>query len=107
MHAELFHPPLYYLLGATLILLSSRVSSFLTTFLVMRLWSVLLASLTVPAVFLLARELYDSRAFQQSVALLVVVFPGMYSGITRVCNDSLSLPIACFSSMLLLRSLKH
>ena len=104
---ESIQPPLYYYLGAPLFLLSSKVSSFLTTFLVMRLWSVLLASLTVPAVFLLARELYDSRAFQQSVALLVVVFPGMYSGITRVCNDSLSLPIACFSSMLLLRSLKQ
>ena len=107
---ESIQPPLYYYLSAPLFLLSSRISSFLTTFLVMRLWSVLLASLTVPVVFSLAREVNenrDSRAFQQGVALLVVVFPGMYPGITRVCSDSLSLPLACFCSMLLLRSLKR
>src|SRR5437667_11670714 len=75
---EAHQPPLYYLLTSPAFAVVSRLSSFLSTFLWMRLVSVAIASLVVPGSFFLSRAIlkYDTAAAR--VAASVVLFPGLY-----------------------------
>ena len=103
---ESHQPPLYYYLSAPMFSLFSSRLSFVHTFTAMRLFSVLLASLTVPALFFLARAaLKDSSGAANAVALLVL-FPGLYPSVTRVSNDALVLPLACWTLFCLVRFLE-
>jgi hypothetical protein len=103
---ESHQPPLYYLLAAPVFAVCSRYFSFVHTFSAMRLFSVLLASTIVPAMFLLAQAaLKDFRGAAGAVALLIV-FPGLYPSVTRVSNDALVLPLACWCLFSLIRLLE-
>src|SRR5688572_12613299 len=103
---ESHQPPLYYLVAAPVFLSSSRVLTFVDTFLVTRLWSVFLASLTIPGAFLLARTLFKDVAAAESVLVLIVLFPGFYPGIVRVTNDALAVPLACWAFYFLISYLE-
>jgi hypothetical protein len=104
---ESHQPPLYYLVTAPVFALASRVYAFPSTFLVTRLWSVAVASLVVPASFLLATAAFRQAALSEGVLLLVVLFPGLYPGVVRVSNDSLAVPLACFVFFFLIAFLKN
>jgi hypothetical protein len=100
-------PPLYYFLGAPLFAAVSRHFSFLHTFTAMRMFSILLASLVVPASFLLAQiSLKDFSGSANAVAL-VVLFPGLYPSVARVANDALALPLACWTLFFLISFLER
>jgi hypothetical protein len=91
---ESHQAPLYYLLTAPLFYAGSRLLSFSDTFLLIRLWSVLLASAVVPLSYLLAARLSASERTAALVPVLVALFPGIYPDIVRVSNDALAVPIA-------------
>ena len=91
---ESHQAPLYYVLAAPLFWLSARFLSLANTFLIIRLWSVVLASAVVPLSYLLARRVSPSSAVANGVAALVAMFPGLYPDVARVSNDALAIPLA-------------
>ena len=91
---ESHQAPLYYLLTAPLFYAGSRLLSFSDTFLLIRLWSVLLASAVVPLSYLLAARLSASEKTAALVPVLVALFPGIYPDVVRVSNDALAVPVA-------------
>jgi hypothetical protein len=93
---ERHQPPLYYLLTAPIFALAAHYLSFVNVFFVVRLWSVLIASLVVPGAYLLARGVFADFPWTKSILLLTVLFPGLYSGVVRVSNDALAVPVACW-----------
>jgi len=100
---ESHQAPLYYVLTAPIFLLCSRWFSFANTFLIIRLWSVLLASATVPLSYFLTKRLTPSHAAATAVAVLVAMFPGLYPDVVRVSNDALAVPLAAAIFVLLAR----
>src|SRR5207247_11093257 len=91
---ERHQPPLYYLLAAPVFAVLSRYFYFTEMFFILRLWSVLVASLVIPGSFLLARTIFkEPREYHTTVAL-IVLFPGLYPAVTRISNDALAVPIA-------------
>ncbi len=99
-------PPLYYVLTAPVFAVASRFSSVPHTFIITRLWSVLLASFVIPAAFLLALAVFSNVAAANAVAFLVALFPGLYTGVVRVANDALTVPLACLVFVFLTAFLK-
>jgi len=91
---ESHQAPLYYVLTAPFFLYCARHYGFADTFLLVRLWSVLLASLVVPLSYLLAIRVSRSDTTASMVALLVAMFPGLYPDIARISNDALAVPLA-------------
>jgi len=92
---ESHQPPLYYAITAPVFAAASRWS-FAGAFLITRIWSVALASLIVPGAFLLSRVVFRDPIACNSVASLVVLFPGLYPGVVRVSNDALAAPVAAW-----------
>jgi hypothetical protein len=68
-----------------------------------RLASVLMASLTVPLVFFVARELSAHDAIATGCAAVVAVMPGFALDVARVGNDSLAVPLFTLLIWLALR----
>jgi hypothetical protein len=91
---ERHQPPLYYVISAPIFVLASHSLSLANSFLAMRLWSVLLASLLVPGAFFLAIGIFDDKPWVKSILLLTILFPGLYPGVIRVANDALAVPLA-------------
>jgi hypothetical protein len=103
---ESHQPPLYYALAAPAFDAASKTVSFVDTFLITRLWSVLLASLLVPGAFVLARQVFVDVRTPEAVVAVVVLFPGLYPGIARVSNEAAAAPIACWLLVMLLAFLR-
>lgn len=103
---ESHQAPFYYFLAAPVFAVCSRYLSFVHTFTAMRIFSVLLASSIVPAAFFLARSVLKDFNGAASAAALLVVYPGLYPSITRVSNDALVLPLACWALFSLIRFLE-
>jgi 4-amino-4-deoxy-L-arabinose transferase-like glycosyltransferase len=103
---ENHQPPLYYVLTAPVFAVISRMSSFLNTFLWIRIWTVFIASLTVPAMWMLARTAFDEKSPREAALLLAVLFPGLYPGVVRVSNDGLTAALACWAFVALIAYLK-
>jgi hypothetical protein len=88
--AAVGHPPLYYLLGALLLVPFSRCD-LVTQLHVLRLGSVLLGTLTVLVAYLTAQDLFPKDASWQLAVLAFVTFLPMHTFITSsVNNDSLA-----------------
>jgi len=90
---ESHQAPLYYVLSAPVFLIGSKLFSFPDTFLLIRLWSALLASAVVPLSYLVAKEVSRSQAVANAVTMLVAMFPGIYPDVVRVSNDALAVPL--------------
>jgi len=103
---ENHQPPLYYVLTAPLFSALSQLFSFTTTFLLIRIWTVLLASLVVPAMWALTRLVFDDRGTRGRALLAAIVFPGLYPGVVRVSNDALTAALACWLFAALVAYLK-
>src|SRR6185295_4994498 len=93
---ENHQPPLYYALTAPVFAAASHLFSFTTTFLLIRIWTMLIASLMVPAMWMLTRLVFDEKGPGFAALLAVVVFPGLYPGVVRVSNDALAAALACW-----------
>jgi hypothetical protein len=98
---ESHQAPLHYLLSAPLFYVAARRLSFVDTFLLMRLWSVFLASAVVPLSYVLATRLSGSDKAAAVVPILVAMFPGIYPDVVRVSNDALAVPVAALIFILL------
>jgi 4-amino-4-deoxy-L-arabinose transferase-like glycosyltransferase len=103
---ENHQPPLYYILTAPVFSASARLFSFTDTFLLIRIWTVLIASLIVPAMWMLVRQVFDEKGPRDAALLTVVVFPGLYPGVVRVSNDALMAVLAAWLFFVLVRYLK-
>jgi hypothetical protein len=93
---ENHQPPLFYYLVSPVFAIGSRLSSFVHTFLTMRLCCLLLASLLIPGAYVLASNIFQDKRAGEGVLLLVVLFPGLYPGVVRVSNDALAVALACW-----------
>jgi hypothetical protein len=100
---ESHQAPLYYLLTAPMFYVASRLLSFTDTFLLIRLWSVLLASAVVPLSYVLATRVSASEKTAAMAAILVAMFPGIYPDVVRISNDALAVPVAALVFTLLAR----
>ena len=103
---ENHQPPLYYLLSAPIFAVASRYLSFVGTFVILRLWTVLLASLLIPGTFLLAKHAIKDEAARETVVALVVLFPGLYPAVARISNDALAVPLASWLMFCLVAFIK-
>jgi hypothetical protein len=103
---ESHQPPLYYALAAPFFLLSAAVLPLADVFLLLRIWSMLLASTVVPLSFLLAKRISGSLAVATSAGLLVSMFPGLFPDVVRVSNDALAVPLAALVFLLLAQFLE-
>ncbi len=103
---ESHQAPLYYLLSAPLFFVCSHWLSFVNTFLILRVWSVLLASAVIPLSFALARRVTTSETVVRMVPILAAVFPGLYPDVVRVSNDALAVPLAAMIFVVLARYLE-
>ncbi len=100
---ESHQPPLYYALSAPLFLRLSRSFSLADTFLLMRIWSVILASAVVPLSYFLARRTAAPPVVPRFVVVLVAMFPGLYPDLARISNDALMVPLAAAALVCLSR----
>jgi 4-amino-4-deoxy-L-arabinose transferase-like glycosyltransferase len=89
---EAQQPPLYYWLMSVLLRAASGLSLPGRVF-YLRLLSLLLASLSIPAGYLLAKHVLRSHAAATGIAALVAVMPGLMIDVVRIGNDSFALPL--------------
>jgi hypothetical protein len=92
---EALQPPLYYWLMAPLLRVFGA-ASLPTQVMALRLAAVLLASFTIPLVFLLAR----AAGVSPECAAVVAVMPGFAFDVARVANDCLA--VLLYTALLLL-----
>ncbi len=85
---EAQQPPLYYFL-LSLPLRMVRGLSLPCRLMLMRSLSVILASLAIPAAFLVARSVLRSHEAALGIASLMALLPGLMVDVCRVGNDSL------------------
>lgn len=95
---EAHQAPLYYVLAAPVYSLFSS-SDLLTRAFVLRLFSLLLGSLTIPIAFSTANHAGSPR-YAKVIPVLLVLLPLLYPTIGRIANDSLAVPL--FSALVLL-----
>ena len=88
-------PPLYYFISAPVFAIAARLFSFMDTFLVLRLFSVVLSSFVVAPALFLAYTIFRDNTAASKVGALLVLFPGIYPSVARVSNDALVIPLAC------------
>jgi hypothetical protein len=96
---EALQPPLYYWLMAP-VLWCFRRASLWTQLLALRYASVLLASVTIPLVFAIARAVFRDTRLALGCAAIVALMPGFAYDVARVGNDALAVPL--FTAVLLL-----
>jgi hypothetical protein len=103
---EAQQPPLYYwiLSVPNRLLIHLPIS---TRVYLLRLFSVLIASLVIPLAYLAAIELFHSRAMAISVCALIAVMPELMIDIARIGNESLAIAIASWLTWLLLVAPGH
>ncbi|HET9218954.1 MAG TPA: glycosyltransferase family 39 protein [Terriglobia bacterium] len=95
---EAHQAPLYYLLAAPVYTLFSSYDVPTRAF-VLRLFSLLIGSLTIPNAFATVRY-SGTRRHAKIIPLLLVLLPLLYPTIARIANDSLAVPL--FSALVLL-----
>jgi hypothetical protein len=95
---EAHQAPLYYLLAAPVYSLFSGYD-VVTRASVLRLFSLLIGSLTIPIAFATVRYAGTQR-HARIIPLLLVLLPLLYPTISRIANDSLAVPL--FSALMLL-----
>jgi 4-amino-4-deoxy-L-arabinose transferase-like glycosyltransferase len=83
-------PPLYYWLGAAVLTLAKSANITTRVFL-LRLFSILLASLVVPLAYRIARDLFGSAPLALGAVAMLTSMPGLFITIARVSNDSLAI----------------
>jgi hypothetical protein len=94
------HPPLYYLICAPIYLFMSD-GNLIDILISIRLFSVLLASLTIPiCYFTIQKWFHSDQVIQIIITSIVISMPVLYFDTSRIGNDSLGVPL--FSVMLLL-----
>jgi 4-amino-4-deoxy-L-arabinose transferase-like glycosyltransferase len=98
---EAQQPPLYYWLAAPLIWLM-RGRSLAAQVLAVRFLSALAASLVVPLVYRIGRELFEDASMALGCAAIVALMPGFSGVAARVGNDGLA---ATFYAALILAGL--
>ncbi len=98
-------PPGYYLIAAPVFAWASKSFSFTSTFLLVRIWTILIASLVIPGIFALTR-LISSEPQANNAVLIAALFPGFYPGVVRVSNDALMAVLACWFFVALVAYLK-
>ena len=86
---EALQPPLYYWLMAPA-MRAMAGATLATQVLVIRWLSVLIASLTLPLVFLIAREVFAEETTAVGCAAVLAVMPGFALDVARAGNDSLA-----------------
>lgn len=96
---EALQAPLYYWLMAPLLRICSGCG-LPTQVLVLRWAAALMASLAIPLVFALAREVLADARLALGCAAVVAVMPGFAFDVARVGNDSLA--VVLFTAFLLL-----
>lgn len=101
-HYEAQQPPLYYLAMA-LPYMTMSTSSLSARVLVVRLFSVALASLVIPLGYLIAVHVLPRR-LALLLALLLAALPGLFINVCRVGNESLSIILSAAVLFILLRS---
>src|ERR1700722_1210859 len=69
----------------------------------LRLFSVFIASLTIPLAWLASLELFSNRALAVSVCALITAMPGLMIDIVRIGNESLVIALGSWLILLLLR----
>ena len=99
---EAQQPPLYYWILSipNRLLISPPIE---TRVRILRMLSILLASLVIPTAYLAAIELFHRRSIALSVCALIASMPGLMIDIARIGNESLSIAIASWMVLLLLR----
>jgi hypothetical protein len=98
---EAQHPPVYYWIISPLYSWTSRLPLDYQNWL-LSLFSILLASLAIPAVYLIFEQVFGVRA-GVCAALLVAWLPNYMSFLGRITNDCLSFPLFSWSIYLLVR----
>ncbi len=96
---ESLQAPLYYWLMAP-VLRALAGCSLATQVLALRFAAVLIASLTIPLIFLLALDIFADSRLALGCAAVVTVMPGFAFDVARVSNDSLAVPL--YTAFLLL-----
>jgi 4-amino-4-deoxy-L-arabinose transferase-like glycosyltransferase len=101
------NPPLYYLLAAVPYTLA-KSANFFDLFLVLRLFSALLAAITVAFTFLFVREILPGDSWTPRVAALAVAFQPMFGFMSGGINND-NLLYACGAALiyLLARALRR
>ncbi len=101
---EAQQPPLYYFLAAGVYrLFSGRDPP--TLVLVLRLFSLLIGSLTIPLAYSVAREVFHSPGGRLCPSLLIALLPAFFSTVGRVSNDCLAVTLFGLLMLLTLRYL--
>lgn len=85
------HPPLYYLLCTPLYLLGRHLRLVERVFL-LRVFSILLAAVSLPLGYLLARRIFKN-SWAILVPVLMALFPNHYVFVGRITNDALAVVI--------------
>ncbi len=99
---EAQQPPLYY----WILSVPNRVwisAPIATRVYRLRLFSIFIASLVIPFAYLAAFELFYSRAMALSVCAMIAAMPGLMIDISRIGNESLSIALASWIVLMLLR----
>lgn len=87
---ETHQPPLYYAIAAPIYFLMPPGTSLVDALLLLRVVTLLIASLIVPLVAILARKLELPASVTSAAITLTVLFPGLYPGLVRIANDALT-----------------
>jgi 4-amino-4-deoxy-L-arabinose transferase-like glycosyltransferase len=103
---EALQPPLYYWVMAP-VLWVFRGSGLLAQVLALRWFSSLLASLTVPLVFLLGLEVWDDSGIALASAAVAAVMPGLALDVARVANDSLAVSLFTLLTWLAVKAVRR
>jgi 4-amino-4-deoxy-L-arabinose transferase-like glycosyltransferase len=91
---EALQPPLYYwMMAPALRVCRGLGASLMGEVLTLRLLSALLASLVVPLVFLLGRQVWGDGRAALGCAAVVAVMPGLALDVARVGNDCLAVAL--------------
>ncbi len=99
---EAQQPPLYYWLAAPL-LAAARTADLPTLVWVLRCFTVVLASLVVPAAFHTARLIFDSDEMSLGVCLVTASFPELMISVCRVSNEGLAIALGGLVVLLVIR----
>jgi 4-amino-4-deoxy-L-arabinose transferase-like glycosyltransferase len=92
LNYEAQQPPIYYWIAAPVVWLM-RGRGLVAQVMAVRWLSVLLASLIVPLVYCIGRELFGDARPALGCAALVTVMPGFASAVARVGNEALAAPL--------------
>ena len=99
---EALQPPLYYWLASGVLRMAAN-QSLAGRVILVRWFSVAMASLLIPLGFLVARQVLGDSGVALGVVVLVAAMPELMIVVSRVANDSLATPIYTLVVFLVLR----